>query len=308
MKIESSSIYMNSATTQTKIAQTTEQMNAWVNNQPTASSQSGTVEENLANIKEVLESMKKSKSNNTAAVPIQIKQYKKEYSLSPEDDFKLRMLTSLLEALTGKKLKFHYPKRLVENAPANSVTYSQPLQNQSTAVSYGWGLDYQKHESYYESETMSFNSGGTAKTSDGKEIQFSIGLNMSRSFATENNISIKAGDALVDPLIINFDQPAASLTQKKFSFDIDNDGKTDSISFAKLGSGFLAFDKNNDGIINNGSELFGPNSGNGFVDLAQYDSDGNNWIDENDPIYDKLQIWTKDEKGNDQLFAIGEKD
>jgi hypothetical protein len=37
------------------------------------------------------------------------------------------------------------------------------------------------------------------------------------------------------------------------------------------------------------------------------DSDGNNWIDENDPIFDKLQIWTKDENGEDQLFAIGRK-
>jgi hypothetical protein len=41
--------------------------------------------------------------------------------------------------------------------------------------------------------------------------------------------------------------------------------------------------------------------------LAKFDTDGNNWIDENDPIYDKLQIWTKDENGEDQLFSIGQK-
>lgn len=53
--------------------------------------------------------------------------------------------------------------------------------------------------------------------------------------------------------------------------------------------------------------MFGPESGNGFGELANYDSDGNQWIDENDPIYNQLRIWTKDENGNDQLFALGQK-
>ena len=63
-------------------------------------------------------------------------------------------------------------------------------------------------------------------------------------------------------------------------------------------------DFNNDGIINDGKELFGPNSGNGFSDLANYDLDKNGWIDENDTIYDKLRIWTKDTEGNDYLLAL----
>ena len=37
-----------------------------------------------------------------------------------------------------------------------------------------------------------------------------------------------------------------------------------------------------------------------------HDADGNNWIDENDPIYEKLRIWTVDEKGNKQLIALGQ--
>ena len=64
---------------------------------------------------------------------------------------------------------------------------------------------------------------------------------------------------------------------------------------------------NNDGVVNNGSELFGPQSGNGFSELAEYDGDGNGWIDENDDVYDKLRIWTKDENGNDKLLALGQK-
>jgi hypothetical protein len=128
---------------------------------------------------------------------------------------------------------------------------------------------------------------------------------MSREFYTEQNINIRAGDALKDPLVINFSGTAAQLTQRDFSFDIDADGTEEQISFVAPGSGFLALDKNNDGQINDGSELFGTASGNGFGDLSVYDLDGNNWIDENDAVYQNLRIWTKNSEGNDQLIALG---
>jgi len=62
--------------------------------------------------------------------------------------------------------------------------------------------------------------------------------------------------------------------------------------------GFLALDRNSDGFINNGSELFGPRTGDGFAELAEHDTDGNNWIDENDSIYEKLSVWIMDNQGN----------
>ena len=47
-------------------------------------------------------------------------------------------------------------------------------------------------------------------------------------------------------------------------------------------------------------------SGNGFADLAQYDADRNGWIDEADPIWEKLLIWTKDEDGKDKLYHLAD--
>lgn len=117
---------------------------------------------------------------------------------------------------------------------------------------------------------------------------------LSREFISRNSLSIRAGDALIDPLVINYGSASASVTRVKYEFDIDADGTLDQISFAGPGSEFLALDLNNDGIINDGRELFGPNSGDGFSDLAEYDLDKNGWIDENDAIYEKLRIWTKD--------------
>jgi hypothetical protein len=133
---------------------------------------------------------------------------------------------------------------------------------------------------YRESEQTSFTAGGVIKTADGKEIEFSIDLNLSREFASDKVTILE--QKLSDPLVINFDGPAAELTGTKFSFDLDNDGTLDQISFLKSGSGFLALHQNQDGVINNGSELFGAGTGNGFADLLKYDSDQNGWIDEND--------------------------
>lgn len=67
----------------------------------------------------------------------------------------------------------------------------------------------------------------------------------------------------------------------------------------------MALDRNRDGKINDGSELFGAKSGDGFADLAVFDMDGNGWIDEKDEIFNHLRIWTKDESGNDKLVALG---
>ncbi|MDL2220840.1 hypothetical protein LJC55_04150, partial [Eubacteriales bacterium OttesenSCG-928-N14] len=89
-----------------------------------------------------------------------------------------------------------------------------------------------------------------------------------------------------------------------FEFDLDFDGSMDSINFAGQGSGFLALDKNGDGKINDGSELFGPSTGSGFSELRNYDHDANGWIDENDDIFNNLLVWSKDKDGNDQLFKL----
>jgi len=163
---------------------------------------------------------------------------------------------------------------------------------------------------YYfeESESTSFTTKGTVKTEDGREIDFNLNLNMSRSFMEyyEEEIDFEQL-TLCDPLVINLEGNVAQVSDQTFFFDIDCDGVEDEISRLIAGSGFLALDKNGDGVINDGSELFGTQSGNGFADLAQYDSDGNGFIDENDEIFDKLKIWCMDENGQPHLYSLKEK-
>ena len=111
--------------------------------------------------------------------------------------------------------------------------------------------------------------------------------------------------ALTDPLVINLDCAAADVSDQKFYFDLDGDGHDEYISKLSAGSGFLALDRNGNGSIGDGTELFGTKSGDGFYDLSQYDTDGNGWIDEADEIFDKLVIFSFDENGQKVLTGLG---
>jgi hypothetical protein len=129
---------------------------------------------------------------------------------------------------------------------------------------------------------------------------------MTRAYYEERHVSLRLGDAArpVDPLVLNFSGTAAQLTDQRFAFDLDADGHTEQINFVALGSGFLVFDRNQDGTINDGRELFGPTTNDGFAELATLDEDGNGWIDENDAAFAQLQLWSRDAKGNDQLQSL----
>lgn len=169
------------------------------------------------------------------------------------------------------------------------------------------------HESLYhmeESECTTFSTTGTAITADGRHLQFDLNLQMSRTFMQESKTAYATQyqKILTDPLVINLSSNPTSVTGKTFMFDLDHDGKEEEVSVMDASSGFLALDKNKDGVINDGSELFGTRTGNGFYELSEYDSDGNGWIDEADEIYSKLKVWVKDENGKDRLMSLKDAD
>ena len=161
---------------------------------------------------------------------------------------------------------------------------------------------------YTEAESTTFATTGIVRTADGRDINFNMEVSMSRAFTASINSLEVESYIKTDPLMINLDTDIGSVSDQKFFFDLNADGKEEEISFAGKGSGFLALDRNGDGKINDGSELFGTKSGDGFKDLAAYDEDGNGWIDENDAVFSQLKIWTKDEEGNDRLIRLKDAD
>ncbi len=157
-----------------------------------------------------------------------------------------------------------------------------------------------------ESEYTAFQSTGRAVTEDGRSIDFNVEFAMSRAFSEKVETLSSESYVLTDPLIINLGGGVTSVGDVKFRFDLDADGEEESISFAGEGSGFLALDANENGVIDDGGELFGTRSGDGFADLAAHDGDGNGWIDENDDVYGKLRVWVKDADGGDRLLNLKE--
>ncbi len=223
-------------------------------------------------------------------------------------DPKLMAIIRALEALTGKKIDTSFLKKLQPNNAPNPVA-DKPANSSGTdeVKPLGWGIDYSYQRTQTHEESLDFSAQGSVKSQDGKSIDFSLALRMKSSTQVSESISLKAGDALTDPLVINFGADTVTISDIQKKFDLNLDGKSDTFSFVGNGSGFLALDKNHDGTINNGSELFGPTKGNGFKELAAYDSDKNNWIDENDAIFKSLVIWTKDEQGVENLYSLKDK-
>ncbi|HGE70959.1 TPA: hypothetical protein ENX78_09000 [Candidatus Poribacteria bacterium] len=217
-----------------------------------------------------------------------------ETKLSPE----LRMIKMLLEKLLGKKIKLIKleDQQDISNQFPKKSANQNPQDNQTI-------FEYSRNERYYQSEKTEFYVKGVVQTEDGKNIEFSLKLNLNREFTKNQSISI--GNAKTkDPLVINFNSGSVQLRDEKFNFDLDSDSQGDQIPFVDGNSGFLAIDLNKDNKINDGKELFGPTTGDGFAELKIYDEDNNDWIDEKDSVYKNLLVWTKSSEGQDSLTEI----
>ncbi|MCG8620214.1 MAG: hypothetical protein MI802_28680 [Desulfobacterales bacterium] len=174
---------------------------------------------------------------------------------------------------------------------------------------YGYAVSQKARVTYEETEQVNFSADGVVRTQDGRELPFTLGLQLDRRlFMEEDAEFFEAGTytRTLDPLIINLDGGIPQLSDFTFNLDLDFDGEEETLQGLAQGSGYLCFDKNGDGIINDGSELFGPETNNGFEELSRYDSDNNLWIDENDEIWDSLSFWEHDGDTGMQLTKLSD--
>lgn len=286
MKIDSFSVSQNSAHSLVKEESVTESLQIWNGAQDSEGTPAYVIDIDMDRFQVTTEKSYLSRQANDL--------------LRQTKDSRIRLIESLVYALTGKRIKFRDPGEAMKQSGDAGVSFAAPANNGTP----NWGIAYDYREVRSEQESVSFASSGTVKTSDGRIIAFDMSFSMSRSYYEETGVSLRLGAAKVDPLVVAFGGGAPTLSVVKKAFDLDADGKLENISFATGNSGFLAFDKNNDGAINNGSELFGPTSGNGFSELRAYDTDKNGWIDESDEIFGKLSVLTMKEDGTMTLFSL----
>jgi hypothetical protein len=197
-----------------------------------------------------------------------------------------KVLSQLTEQLIGqpviiREVKEHLEPTSPSKAPNISRNVALPLQRAEVISSIV----------YSQEEKVMFSAQGAVQTADGRDISFNLGLSMERKTMVTDSAAI-GFNMFIDPLVLRFDTGTALLSDSVFSFDLNSDGQKEQLACPGKGCGFLSIDRNNDGVIGNGLELFGPTTGEGFGELAGFDSDANMWIDENDPIFDKLLIFS----------------
>ncbi len=201
-------------------------------------------------------------------------------------EWKYRVLQWFAESVFGR------PIRLCRVASSCS---SEPVAQQSIQVRVA------ERRTVMEAQQTTFQAKGTVVTADGREISFRAELSMSRQ---EVFVEQGAPANATDPLVLNF-KGNARLTEDTVEFDLNSDGVVERMAGIDSSSGVLFIDRNADGTANDGSELFGPTTGNGFEELAGLDGDLNGWIDEGDAAFAQLRVWFQGEDSVRTLSELG---
>lgn len=204
-------------------------------------------------------------------------------------------LSSLVQEISGRSVT------------VNQVSAENPRQAGGASEPLSMGFASLTSSSIHvEQEAVCFQAGGTVQTECGQTISFNMGLQMERSEVSVQSAGFASSIYALDPLVLNFEENISIFDDTFFTFDLDGDGSCEDVSALGSGCGFLALDRNGDGTISDGLELFGPATDYGFGELAELDSDGNKWIDENDPIFDELFVWMGAGGEDEHLLSLRE--
>ena len=158
-----------------------------------------------------------------------------------------------------------------------------------------WGYREDISVKVTQSESVSFAAAARVTTADGRQINVAAAFSMAQTSITEITASVRKGAALHDPLALSFTTAAPSLGSGTQQVDVNNDGAAESVASLAPGTAYLVRDLNGNGVVDGGSEMFGPASGDGFGELAALDSDGSGWVDEGDAAFAQLSLWDGNE-------------
>ncbi|MCP4645231.1 MAG: hypothetical protein GY851_32615 [bacterium] len=141
------------------------------------------------------------------------------------------------------------------------------------------------------------STGAAAQT---QSFQFSMQLEF--EFEYTEIVQVQEGTVQEsDPIIFDLDGDGYELTSHNNGarFDILGNGQAANTAFVTGGDAFLAMDRNGNGLIDSGRELFGDQRGaaNGFEELRKLDSNGDGRINSKDNDFDKLILFKDNGNG-----------
>ncbi|MFZ1249085.1 MAG: calcium-binding protein [Candidatus Saccharimonadales bacterium] len=166
-------------------------------------------------------------------------------------------------------------------------TYYPPIDSIGSTYSYSQYLDAKRQIATFLNKCQTMTISGECK-----EFETRVASDSTRK----------------DPLLLDLDGDGietVSITDSVANFDLDGNGFAERTSWVKSDDGLLVRDRNGDGIINDGNELFGDRTilsngtlaTSGFQALAELDSNGDGVINASDAAYTTLRVW-QDSNGN----------
>ncbi len=124
----------------------------------------------------------------------------------------------------------------------------------------------------------------------------SLSIQATRIEAQRVTLSASRGpvNAPQDPLVIDMDGTGPRTTGKTDAqaFDLMGDGDQRLTSFVSGNTAFLALDRNGNGRIDDGKELFGDQHGaaDGYAELSRFDQNQDQQINHQDDVYAELRL------------------
>ncbi len=211
-------------------------------------------------------------------------------------------ISTQIEAEIKNSIEFQILTRVVSNNSSTKAINS--IEHTESTTSSVPNKQFVNFSTIHSEITAGQTSTLSIKQSS-QEAEFSQMIKQERaslSISSEQNVEQS------DPLALDIDGNGLQTTgvHNGVSFDINADGKTDKTSFVSGNDAFLALDKNGNGQIDSGKELFGDQNGaaNGYEELRKYDSNYDNKIDKDDPVYERLRLFRMDQSGNQLLTSL----
>ena len=171
----------------------------------------------------------------------------------------------------------------------------------------GWGLELVTERRTEHHEAVSMRADGIVRTADGREIALATRVSYERHEVSVERTEVRVGAPVTkDPLALVFDGTTPSRGER-VDLDLDLDGSEEGVSLVGGNAAFLVHDRNGNGRVDDGSELFGAATGNGFAELAALDDDGNGFIDDGDAAMTRLYLWEGRDAEGDRLTPLAQR-
>ncbi len=152
------------------------------------------------------------------------------------------------------------------------------------------------------SESGLFPSFGTGAAEGTQAQASSFSIQLEFEFEYTEVVQMKKGQVEEsDPLVLDLDGDGIELTSHRDGarFDIEGTGRQVNTAFVTGGDAFLAIDRNGNGAIDSGRELFGDQNGasNGFEELRRLDSNNDGVLNALDRDFNSLLLFKDNGNG-----------